>query len=184
MRKHISKAIAKRSSAIRTALEKYNELAPLQNPPRPTLQFSDVASYSWLSDFDLLKFSRTDILQKPWSVPANREVANKYFKVFRAHEEIYRLNIEVRRLDAWITHEDQVIKSAIDTTTDLHLAAELHHRYAERRRVNNLHRIRISAIYRLEGYSGPGPFVPEVNTDPAPTTWALIVLIVFYDDHK
>ena len=131
MRKHISKAIAKRSSAIHTALEKYNELAPLQNPPRPTLQFSDVASYSWLSDFDLLKFSRTDILQKPWSVPANREVANKYFKVLRAHEEIYRLNIEVRRLDAWITHEDQVIKSAIDTTTDLHLAAELRRCYAE-----------------------------------------------------
>ena len=104
-------------------------------------------------------------MQKPWSVPANREVANKYFKFLRAHEEIYRLNIEVRRLNAWITHEDQVIKSAIDTTTDLHLAAELRHRYAERQRVNNLHRIRILAIYCLEGYSGPGPFVPEVNTD-------------------
>ena len=159
MRKHISKAIAKRSSAIRTALEKYNELAPLQNPPRPTLQFSDVASYSWLSDFDLLKYSRADIMQKPWSVPANREVANKYFKVVRAHEEIHRLNVEVRRLDAWVVHEDNMLKSAMDTATDPHLAAELHRRYAERRRVNVLHRLRISAIYRLDGYSGPGPFV-------------------------
>lgn len=163
MRKHISKAIAKRSSAIRTALQKYNELAPLQNPPRPTLQFSDVASYSWLSDFDLLKYSRTDIMQKPWSVPANREVANKYFKVLRAHEEIHRLNIEVRRLDAWTIHEDEKFESAIDTETDPHLAAELRRRYAERRRVNRLHRIRISSIYSLEGYSGPGPFVPEEN---------------------
>ena len=56
MWKHISKAIAE-CSAICTALQKYNELAPLQNPPWPTLQFSDVASYSWLSDFDLLKSS-------------------------------------------------------------------------------------------------------------------------------
>jgi hypothetical protein len=165
MRKHISKAIAKRSSAIRTALEKYNELAPLQTPPRPTLQFSDVASYSWLSEFDLLKYSRTDIMQKPWSVPANREVANKYFKVVRAHEEIHRLNVEIRRLDAWITHEHQVFESAIDTATNPHIAVELRRCYAERRRVNLLHHIRISAIYRLEGYSGPGPFVPE-GEDP------------------
>lgn len=107
-------------------------------------------------------------MQKPWSVPANREVANKYFKVLRAHEEIHRLNIEVRRLDAWIIHEDQVLKSAVDAATDPHLAVELRRRYAERRRVNHLHRIRISAIYRLEGYSGLGPFVPEENIDEIP----------------
>lgn len=59
-------------------LDKYNELAPLQNPPRPLLQYSDVASYSWLGDFDLLKYSCTNIMQKPWTVPANHEVANKY----------------------------------------------------------------------------------------------------------
>jgi hypothetical protein len=165
MRRHISKAITKRSSAIRTALERYNDLAPLQNPPRPTLQFSDVASYSWLGDFDLLKFSRTDILQKPWSVPANREVANKYFKVIRAHEEIHRLNVEVRRLDAWITNEDQVFKEATDAATDPYLAEEIRRRYAERRRVNKIHRIRISAIYSLEGYTGPGPFIHEENID-------------------
>ena len=159
MRKHISKAITKRSSAIRMALEKYNELAPLQNPPRPTLLFSDVASYSWLTDFDLLKYSCTDIMQKPWSVPANHEVANKYFKVLRAHEEIHRLNIEVRRLDAWVVHEDDMLKAAMDTAMDPHLTAELQHCYTEQRRVNLLHHICISAIYRLEGYSGPGSFV-------------------------
>jgi hypothetical protein len=165
MQKHISKAIAKRSSAIRTALEKYNQLAPLQDPPRPILQFSDVASYSWLSKFDLLKFSCTDILQKPWSVPANREVANKFFKVLRAHQEIHRLNIEVRRLDAWITHENQAMKSAVDNATDPHIAAELRRCYAKRRRVNNIHRMRISTIYNLEGYSGSGPFAAEGDID-------------------
>ena len=103
-------------------------------------------------------------MQKPWSIPANREIANKYFKVVRAHEEIHRLNIEIRRLDAWITHENQVMKSAADNATDPHIAAELNRCYAERRRVNNIHHIRILSIYKLEGYSGSGPFEPEGDT--------------------
>ena len=100
MQKYISKAIMKRSSAILTALKKYNQLAPLQVPPWLILQFSNMASYSLLSDFELLDFSSKDILQKPWSVPANCEIANKYFKVLHAHEEIHHLNIEVCMLNA------------------------------------------------------------------------------------
>lgn len=107
MQKHISKAIVKCSLAKHTALEKYNQLA-LQNPPWPTLQFSDVASYSWLSNFDLLKYSCTDIMQKLWTVPTNCEVANKYFKVLCAHEEIHHLNVKVWRLNEWVIHEDDV----------------------------------------------------------------------------
>ena len=131
MWKHISKAIAKCSSAICTALKKYNELAPLQNPLQLTLQFSDVASYSWLSDFDLLKYLHMDIMQKPWSVPANCEVANKYFKVLFAHEEIHHLNVEVQRLNAWVVHKDHELKLAMDTAMDLYLAAELGCHYVE-----------------------------------------------------
>ena len=71
-------------------------------------------------------------MQKPWSIPVNHEVANKYFKVVCAHEEIHHLNVEICRLDAWITHEDNVFKSAIDTATNPHIAVELHHCYAER----------------------------------------------------
>ena len=131
MQKHISKAIAKCSSAIRMALEKYNELTPLQTLPWMTLQYSDVASYSWLSEFNLLKYSDTDIMQKPWSIPVNCEVANKYFKVVCAHKEIHHLNVEICRLDAWIMHEDNVFKSAIYTATNPHIAMELCHCYAE-----------------------------------------------------
>ena len=36
---------------------------------------------------------------------------------------------------------------------------ELGHHYGEWQHVNNLHCIHISAIYCLEGYSGPSPFV-------------------------
>jgi hypothetical protein len=160
MWKHISKAIAKRSSAIRTALDKYNALAPLQDPPCPILQFSDVASYSWLGDFNLLKFSSTDVMQKLWTVPANREVANKFFQVVCTQEEIKRLNVKIRRLDAWVQHEDHILLLAVHTATDPHLVRELRRHYAQCRHVNCLHRAWIAAIYCLEGYSGPGPFVP------------------------
>ncbi|KAI0249685.1 hypothetical protein BJV78DRAFT_1129325, partial [Lactifluus subvellereus] len=166
LRKHISKGIAKRSSAIRTALDKYNKLAPLQNPPRPTLEYTDVASYSWLGDFELLKYSRNDIMRKPWTVPANREVANKYFKILRAQEEINRLNVEVRRLNAWVQHEDATLLAAVNMATGSNLTAELRHRYEGRRRINNIHRVRILAIYHLEGYSGPGPFVTPLSEAP------------------
>ena len=54
-----------------------------------------------------------------------------------------------------------MFKSAIDTATNPHIAMELHHCYAEQRHMNHLHCICISAIYRLDRYSGPGPFVPE-----------------------
>ncbi|KAI0245897.1 hypothetical protein BJV78DRAFT_1086966, partial [Lactifluus subvellereus] len=153
LQKHISKGIVKRSSAIRTALDKYNKLAPLQNPLQPTLEYTNVASYSWLGDFELLKYSRNDIMRKPWTIPANREVANKYFKILRAREEINRLNVEVRRLDAWVQHEDVTLLAAVNMATGSNLTAELRHCYEGRRRINNIHRVRILAIYHLEGYS-------------------------------
>ena len=67
MRKHISKALIRRSTAIRTALDHYNRLAPRQKPPRPKLEYSEVISYSTLGDFSLLKASRADVLTKPWA---------------------------------------------------------------------------------------------------------------------
>ena len=69
--------------------------------------------------------------------------------------------MEVCRLDAWVRHEDQLILSAVNAARDPHLAAELHCHHAEHRHVNVLHCTHISAIYRLKGYSGPGPFMPD-----------------------
>lgn len=65
MCKYISKAITRRSGAICTVLEKYNNLVPLQVPPRPTLNYTDVIGYVSLGEFDLLKYSRHDLMTKP-----------------------------------------------------------------------------------------------------------------------
>ncbi|KAG2743397.1 hypothetical protein P692DRAFT_201841820 [Suillus brevipes Sb2] len=81
LRRQISKAIMKRSGAIRSALDKYNKLAVSQNPQCPTLQYSEVMSYAALDEFEILKRSRHDILAKPWSNGIHREMTNKYFKI-------------------------------------------------------------------------------------------------------
>lgn len=161
MRKYILKAITRRSAAICSALEKYNALAPIQHPPRPVLDYSEVIGYASLGEFSLLKYSRYDVLAKPWTVPENRRMAAKYFKVTRAHEEILRLNVEIRRLAHWINHDDSKILSAISSLvtngSDPLLVAELKDVYAKHHRINNIHRQRLHKIYQLPRFTGEPP---------------------------
>ena len=174
MRKHISNAITKRSAAVRTALDKYNALAPKQDPPRPVLDYTEVAAYGWLNDFELLKLSRHGVSAKPWAVPVNRTMASKYFKVRGAHVEIERLNIEIRRLHVWTDHEDRELLSAVNCISDSDplLSSALRSFYEERHRINNLHRARLQNIYNLPEFSGwlpPGTAAHGVGksvTDP------------------
>jgi hypothetical protein len=120
------------------------------------LEFSDIASYAWLGEFDLLKHSRHHVLEKPWASKVNREVANHYFKILRAREEIQRLNVEVGRLAAWVDDEDTHLQSTFKSLleSDPALSHEIRCVYEERKRVNDVHRRRIDAIYDLPGYSG------------------------------
>jgi hypothetical protein len=55
LHKHIAKAILRRSTAIKNALDCYNRLAPLQHPPHPQLKHSELAAYAMLGEFDLLR---------------------------------------------------------------------------------------------------------------------------------
>jgi hypothetical protein len=131
----------------------------MQNPQRPTLQYSEVTSYAALGEFEILKHSRHDILTKPWSNPTHREMAIKYFKILRAHEEITRLNVEIRRMHAWIDVEDSDIKHVTTKleSTNLPLAAEVWQLYHWQRRVNDVHRAHINRLYSLEGFTGCVP---------------------------
>ena len=57
----------------------------------------------------------------------HRQMAAKYFKLLRAHEEINRLNVEVRRLQAWVDYETADIKQIAEglSAWDPLLSAEL-----------------------------------------------------------
>ncbi|KAG2121551.1 hypothetical protein BD769DRAFT_1390113 [Suillus cothurnatus] len=147
LRKQISKAIVKRSGAIRSALDKYNKLAVSQNPQRPTLQYSEVMSYAALGEFEILKCSHYDILAKPWSNGTHREMANKYFKI----------------IHAWVDTEDSDIErmaTELDSTDTL-LAVELQLLFNRQCWINDMHRNHLARIYSLPGYTGSIPL--QVN---------------------
>jgi hypothetical protein len=120
------------------------------------LKFSEVTSYAWLGEFEILKHSCCKILNKPWVSKANREVAGKYFRIVWACEEIHRLNIEISRLQTRVDTEDAClleISTALTMTNTL-LASEVQMWYEECRCMNHLHCIQLQAIYNLHGYSG------------------------------
>ncbi|KAF8513285.1 hypothetical protein JB92DRAFT_228676 [Gautieria morchelliformis] len=157
LQKHISKAIMRRSAALHATLDKYNLLAPKQDPPRPQLEYRDIAGYGMLADFELLKHSRHDIMEKPWSIAANHLVTSKYFKIIRANEEIQRLNVEIRRMRTWVDDEDRHLLHAYEELkkADPELSTHVKSLYNTRHRVNDVHRAHIQAIYRLPGFAGP-----------------------------
>jgi hypothetical protein len=113
-----------------------------------------------LADFTLLKHSHHDIINKPWTIPLNREVASKYFKILCAQEKITRLNVEACRLHAWVDYEDkQLLSVAMKLKqSDPLLAMEVQALYVTRHHVNNLHRKCLCLIYELDGYSSPGSY--------------------------
>ncbi|KAG2338066.1 hypothetical protein BDR05DRAFT_894215, partial [Suillus weaverae] len=92
----IGKALQHRSEAICNAINRYNTQAAALNPPRPKLSWKDIAEYSFLGEFDLLRHSCTDIQVLDWTKPAYCEATTKYFKLLHAQEEVSHLNVKVR----------------------------------------------------------------------------------------
>ena len=182
MRKHIVKALQSRSQAIRSALERYNSAARLLPTPRRQLDWKEVVEYAFLADFDLLRDARQDISNRPWATPAGRLAMDLYFKIARAHEEITRLNIEIRRVATYIRNEDHFLQysetKALQTNARLALQIKLHRE--ERGRFQNHHRRRLRDIARLDGFSGnilPGTSLAR-GTGESASVWALLDVAV------
>ncbi|KAG1840303.1 hypothetical protein DFJ58DRAFT_718410 [Suillus subalutaceus] len=149
-------ALQTRSAAIRSALNTYNNLASAVYPPRQILKWEDVVEYAFLADFELLRKTRSDVSQLPWSSPAARSGMDLYFKMCRAREEICRLNIEVRRLVTYIRDEDKYLRVCEDRLTVANPA--LAHQIAIHRnirgRFNSRHIKRLNDISKLPGFNG------------------------------
>ncbi|EGO23502.1 hypothetical protein SERLADRAFT_469506, partial [Serpula lacrymans var. lacrymans S7.9] len=113
LRQQISKGLQRHSEAIRNAIKRYNNQAVLLQPPRSKLTWKEIADYTFLAEFDLLRYSRADISDSSWMKPANRAAAVKYFKLCRTREEILRLNVECHRLRTAIHDEEIQVTGAI-----------------------------------------------------------------------
>jgi hypothetical protein len=114
LRQHINKALQRRSEAVHKAIARYNTQAVVLNPPRPKLSWKEVVDYSFLSEFDLLRLSRTDIRSDDWAKPAYREAMVKYFKLRCAHEELTRIEVEVCCLHTAIHDEEWDVRNVVN----------------------------------------------------------------------
>jgi len=156
LRQHIAKALKARSQAVHNALDRYNAAAQDLTPPRPTLQWSDVVNYAFLSEFDLLRDAREDVRERLWSSPTGRMAMDLYFKIQRATEEIDRLNIEIQRLITYIQDEEKYLR-AQELEYQVSQPAISHQitRYRlERSRYNAQHIRRLKELVALPGFTG------------------------------
>ncbi|EIW83300.1 hypothetical protein CONPUDRAFT_42015, partial [Coniophora puteana RWD-64-598 SS2] len=154
MRQHIGKALKTRSQAIRTALERFNNIAKATG--RSPLNWDEVIQYTFLSDFDLLREARQDIRTRPWATPAGRIAMDEYFKMCRAREEIVRLNVEIRRVATYLHDEMNYLRACEDhyRPTNVVLAHQISLHRQERERFSALHRRRLAEIAALPKFGG------------------------------
>jgi len=172
LRKHLAQALYRRCATIRKAISYYNDLAPLQKLPCPLLVYSEVVDYVTFSEFEILKHSGHDVLSKEWATLANRQAANKYFKIKRAEEEIYCYNVKVACVQAWVDKEDKVMSGAVAAheCSDPTFAAHLKVLQIQRCHVNDHLRTCLGQIYKLPGYSGPPPCVTASSVPSPPSS--------------
>jgi hypothetical protein len=178
-------ALSCRCAAIHNAISCYNDLAPVQKLPRPLLVYSKVVDYCIFSEFEILKHSDHDILSKEWAILANRQAANKYFKIEHAKEEIHCYNVEVTHMQAWVDEDNAVMSRAVAAHegNDPAFTAHLKVLQIQHCHVNDHLRTCLEQIYKLPGYCGPLPPVTAPSTPPTPLAIPLTALNTGVEDH-
>ncbi|EIW53126.1 uncharacterized protein TRAVEDRAFT_81512, partial [Trametes versicolor FP-101664 SS1] len=156
VRTYIAKNLQRRSQAIRTAVKQYNTAAEALNPPRPPLDWTKVTHYSFLEEFELLRDTGNTLRTKRWAEPLARETMKKARHIARAHEEILRCNVEVRRLHTSIVNENATLNTAcrLARVEGNSVSGPLEIFALRRKRVNARLLAVISQIHALPGYTG------------------------------
>ncbi|KAG1776236.1 hypothetical protein EV702DRAFT_1180061 [Suillus placidus] len=157
LRTQISTALKMCATAIRSAIQQYNKYAALLNPPRAPLQWEQIVEYSFLAEFDLLRYSDSNIQAKRWASPSYCNASAQYFELQRAKEEVQRLNVEISCLLTKIRDDTMKYPAAIKKLeeTDPFLAGELTRHWQYLKSVNARHLWRFRKTCSLPGYSGP-----------------------------
>jgi hypothetical protein len=153
---HIATALRACSQAIYNALERYNTAASVVSPPHPNLSWDDVVEYVFLADFDLLRESRQDIHDRPWSKLAYRVMIDQYFKLKCAREEIQCLNVEIPQVITYIWDEDIFLpmKESEVREENPGLAHQIEKHRLERGHSNEQHMCRFRRLASLPAFSG------------------------------
>jgi hypothetical protein len=134
-------------------------------PRRPTLEWDDVVEYAFLADFDLLRESREDIQDRPWTKPACRVAMDQYFKQQRAAEEIERLNIEIARVVTFLEDESAfLLRREAEVAKHSPLIAHQITCYRlQQGRFHDIHMRRFRKLALMQGFTGT--LQPGVSVD-------------------
>ncbi|OSD07636.1 hypothetical protein PYCCODRAFT_1359298 [Trametes coccinea BRFM310] len=156
MRTYIAKNLQRRCKAIRSAVKEYNAAAQALDPPRETLDWTRVSHYTFLEEFTLLRGSRDDLHNKPWSHAHIRETMRISRRIARAREEIENVNREARRLHTHIRDEECLLTRVLN---DLKMQGDPLHgavlEYARHRRTANARNLAyLMRMYSMEGFTG------------------------------
>ena len=158
----ISKALQYHSEAICFAIEWYNNEAKKLVPPAPQLSWKQIANYTFLAEFDILRL-RLHLQDEPWVKPAHREATVKYFKMCQSREELICLHVEIQQLQVAIQNEamqtQQVLKNL--ATENPSLYAELSCRWKLCLSINDIH------LQQLAGIKKYGFQVNETARSPS-----------------
>jgi hypothetical protein len=137
-----------------------------------------VVDYTFLSDFDLLRDGREDIRNEPWAKPSGRIAMDMYFKIERAGEEIWRLNIEIPRLITFMRDEEEFLRRAEVSVRESAGEAMAHqvHLYRMRQgRFHDEHKYRLYALRKVPGFSGSLEPGTAINKERLPPPGAALV---------
>ena len=120
------------------------------------MTWDQVVEYTFLAEFDLLRFSQVDIREKQWAQPGVREATTRYFKLKCVQDEIVRLNVEIRRLASAIEVEGQATPEHIQhiRQTQPALASVIQRHWELRHAVNVALLGHLWDIACLPGFSG------------------------------
>ncbi|KAF7325532.1 hypothetical protein MKEN_00402500 [Mycena kentingensis (nom. inval.)] len=170
MRQLIAKALQNRSKALRKAIDDYNIIARILK--RQILDWDQVVEYAFVADFDLLRLHPDDVDKAMWAHPGARELMDLHFRLLRAHEELFRLNIEIKGLVTYIRDEERFLLHHIrrlEGEGKWARALQVQKYAMAEGRFNALHIERLTKLSKLPGFTGdlsPGESLSEERQVP------------------
>lgn len=173
LRTHIAKSLQTRCKTIRRAVEAYNTAAAALQPPKASLDWTQVSNYAFVEHFTLLQDTQEDIRNRPWSQPLGREVLKLRRHLERAKEEVLRCNVETRRLATSIRDEDIHFSNVLSKLQRAHdpIYGAVADFTTRRQRINQQIHKHIDRIYALPEFTGtpsPGTCInPGMDTNVA-----------------
>ncbi|KAJ7898283.1 hypothetical protein B0H14DRAFT_2557314 [Mycena olivaceomarginata] len=132
LRKHIAKALQVRSKAVKTALQKYNATTAAMDPPKTHL--------TWET-----------------ALPAGHATMDQHFKIWRADEEIERLNMEMCRLMTYMGDEQDFLvhhEQRLQEEGNGALALQVRRHRVERGHFDDGHVEQLWKLAKVPGFTG------------------------------